>query len=96
VACYEARRRNPGLVLDFYNERRKAVREARSNAAHLALIELERAYDVRIVTQNVDDLYEWARSSSVLHGLRLSGEPARRTAEFFKAFKEKVILIDSH
>ena len=58
VACPEAWRRNPGLVLDFYNERRKAVREAQPNAAHLALVELERAYDVRIVTQNVDDLHK--------------------------------------
>ena len=54
-------------MLDFYNERRKAVREAQPNAAHLALVELERAYDVRIVTQNVDDLHERAGSSSVLH-----------------------------
>ena len=67
VACPEAWRRNPGLVLDFYNERRKAVREAHPNAAHLSLVELERAYDVRIVTQNVDDLHERAGSSSVLH-----------------------------
>jgi NAD-dependent deacetylase len=67
VACPEAWRRNPGLVLDFYNERRKAVREAQPNAAHKALVDLERAYDVRIVTQNVDDLHERAGSSSVLH-----------------------------
>ena len=67
VACPEAWRRNPGVVLDFYNERRKAVREAHPNAAHLSLVELERAYDVRIVTQNVDDLHERAGSSSVLH-----------------------------
>ena len=67
VACPVAWRRNPGLVLDFYNERRKAVREAQPNAAHRALVELERAYDVRIVTQNVDDLHERAGSSSVLH-----------------------------
>ena len=67
VACPEAWRRNPGLVLDFYNERRKAVREAQPNGAHLALTELERAYDVRIVTQNVDDLHERAGSSGVLH-----------------------------
>jgi NAD-dependent deacetylase len=67
VACPDAWRRNPGLVLDFYNERRKAVREAQPNAAHLALVELERSYDVRIVTQNVDDLHERAGSSGVLH-----------------------------
>ena len=67
VACPEAWRRTPGFVLDFYNERRKAVRDAQPNAAHRALFELERAYDVRIVTQNVDDLHERAGSSSVLH-----------------------------
>ena len=67
VASPEAWRRDPGLVLDFYNERRRAVREAEPNAAHRALVELERAYDVRIVTQNVDDLHERAGSTSVLH-----------------------------
>ncbi len=67
VASPEAWRRDPELVLDFYNERRRAVREAKPNAAHRALVELERAYDVRIVTQNVDDLHERAGSSRVLH-----------------------------
>ena len=67
VACPEAWRRNPGLVLDFYNERRKAVREAQPNAAHRALVDLERAYDVRIISQNVDDLHERAGSTRVLH-----------------------------
>jgi len=67
VACPEAWRRNPGLVFGFYNERRKAVREAQPNAAHRALVELERAHDVRIVTQNVDDLHERAGSTRVLH-----------------------------
>ena len=67
VASPEAWRRDPGLVLDFYNERRRAVREALPNAAHRALVELERAHDVRIVTQNVDDLHERAGSSRVLH-----------------------------
>ena len=67
VASPEAWARDPGLVLDFYNERRRAVRGASPNAAHLALVDLEREYDVRIVTQNVDDLHERAGSSSVLH-----------------------------
>jgi NAD-dependent deacetylase len=67
VASPEAWRRNPGLVLDFYNERRRGVREAAPNAAHRALVDLERGYDVRIVTQNVDDLHERAGSSHVLH-----------------------------
>lgn len=67
VACPEAWAANPGLVLDFYNQRRRAVRAARPNAAHRALVTLEQAFDVRIVTQNVDDLHERAGSAHVLH-----------------------------
>jgi NAD-dependent deacetylase len=67
VACPEAWARDPARVLRFYNERRRAVREAQPNAAHRALVDLERAYDVRIVTQNVDDLHERAGSKQVLH-----------------------------
>ena len=67
VATPEAWAANPGLVLDFYNQRRRAVRAAQPNAAHRALVDLERAYDVRIVTQNVDDLHERAGSTQVLH-----------------------------
>ena len=67
VACPEAWARDPGRVLRFYNERRRAVRAAEPNAAHRALVDLERAYDVRVVTQNVDDLHERAGSTRVLH-----------------------------
>jgi NAD-dependent deacetylase len=67
VACPEAWARDPARVLCFYNERRRAVRAAEPNAAHRALVELEQAYDVRIVTQNVDDLHERAGSTHVLH-----------------------------
>jgi NAD-dependent deacetylase len=67
VASPEGWAANPELVLDFYNQRRRAVRAAAPNAAHRALVDLERAYDVRIVTQNVDDLHERAGSSQVLH-----------------------------
>lgn len=67
VATPEAWAKDPGLVLDFYNERRRAIRAAHPNAGHLALVDLERRYDVRIVTQNVDDLHERAGSSRVLH-----------------------------
>lgn len=58
---------NPALVLKFYNQRRREVRAASPNAAHRALVDLERAFDVRIVTQNVDDLHERAGSTNVLH-----------------------------
>jgi NAD-dependent deacetylase len=67
VATPEAWDRDPARVLRFYNERRQAVRASQPNAAHRALVELERAYDVRIVTQNVDDLHERAGSTQVLH-----------------------------
>ena len=67
VASPEGWAANPALVLDFYNQRRRAVRAAEPNAAHRALVDLERIYDVRIITQNVDDLHERAGSSHVLH-----------------------------
>jgi NAD-dependent deacetylase len=67
VASPRAWATNPGLVLEFYNQRRQAVRKAVPNAAHRALVDLERTYEVCIVTQNVDDLHERAGSSHVLH-----------------------------
>ena len=61
-------------MLEFYNQRRRAVRAAAPNAAHKALVDLERAYDVRIVTQNVDDLHERAGSvvDAHVHGSLLA------------------------
>ena len=67
VATPEAWAKDPVLVLEFYNKRRRKVRAAQPNAAHRALVDLESAYDVRIVTQNVDDLHERAGSMHVLH-----------------------------
>ncbi len=67
VASPEGWRRNPELVLEFYNQRRKQAREAVPNAAHTALAQLEDSFEVHIVTQNVDDLHERAGSSRVLH-----------------------------
>ena len=55
------------MVLDFYNQRRKAVIEAEPNEAHKILAELEKYYDVQIITQNIDDLHERGGSSNVLH-----------------------------
>ena len=55
------------LVLRFYNERRKQLLETTPNPGHLGLVELEKDFDVRIVTQNVDDLHERAGSSHILH-----------------------------
>lgn len=67
VATPEAWSRNPGLVQNFYNERRKSVLEAEPNAAHYALVKLEEKYNVTIITQNIDDLHERAGSSKIIH-----------------------------
>lgn len=60
-------KRNPELVLKFYNERRAQARLAQPNAGHLALAELQDSFEVIIITQNVDDLHEKAGSAAVLH-----------------------------
>lgn len=67
VATPEAWRRDPALVLKFYNERRRALLHAEPNAAHLALAELENTFAVTIITQNVDNLHERAGSTHVIH-----------------------------
>ncbi|MDB5223353.1 MAG: NAD-dependent deacylase [Chitinophagaceae bacterium] len=67
VATPGAFRRNPELVLDFYNMRRKDVAGASPNAAHTGLAELEKNFDVTIVTQNIDDLHERGGSTNVIH-----------------------------
>ncbi len=59
--------KNRKLVLDFYNERRRQVKLATPNAAHLALSRLQDKYDVTIVTQNIDDLHERAGSKKIIH-----------------------------
>ena len=67
VATYDAYLRNPKLVLDFYNERRRQLFHVQPNEAHRQLVRLEEKYDVHIVTQNIDNLHEQAGSSQVLH-----------------------------
>lgn len=67
VASPEGWHRNPELVLDFYNQRRRQLHEVEPNAGHLILAELEKDFDVHIITQNVDNLHERAGSSNVLH-----------------------------
>jgi NAD-dependent deacetylase len=67
VATYDAYLRNPQLVLDFYNQRRRELFKAEPNEAHRQLVRLEEKYDVHIVTQNIDNLHERAGSSQVLH-----------------------------
>lgn len=67
VATPEAWRKNPELVQKFYNERRKVILKTQANLAHQFLVELEKKYDVQIVTQNIDDLHERAGSKKVMH-----------------------------
>ena len=78
VATPRAWRKDPQLVLDFYNYRRKNVLDAQPNAAHYGLAELEKNFDVTIITQNIDDLHERAGSTNVLH---LHGEIFKMRSE---------------
>ncbi|HEY6505967.1 MAG TPA: NAD-dependent deacylase [Chitinophagaceae bacterium] len=78
VATPRAWKKNPQLVLDFYNYRRKNVLDAAPNAAHYGLAELEKLFDVHIITQNIDDLHERAGSTKVLH---LHGEILKMRSE---------------
>src|ERR1700741_4625544 len=67
VATPRAWYKDPQLVLDFYNYRRKDVLKAEPNAAHKGLAALEEHYDIHIITQNIDDLHERAGSTKVMH-----------------------------
>lgn len=67
VASPEGWKKNPQLVLDFYNDRRRDVAAAEPNAAHTGLADLEKDYNVTIITQNIDDLHERGGSSKVVH-----------------------------
>lgn len=80
VASPQGWEKNPQLVLDFYNQRRKAAMAVEPNAGHRSLVELEKHYEVVVITQNVDNLHERAGSSRVIH---LHGElfQSRSTAD---------------
>lgn len=67
VASIDGWYRNPGLVLDFYNERRRQLGTVKPNAAHYAIASLEKEYDVTVITQNVDNLHERADSTRIIH-----------------------------
>lgn len=67
VASIDGWYRNPELVMDFYNQRRKQLFEVEPNAGHYGIADLEKWFDVSVITQNVDDLHERAGSSKVLH-----------------------------
>ena len=78
VATPRAFKKDPQLVLDFYNQRRKDVAAALPNAAHIGLAELEKDFNVTIVTQNIDDLHERSGSTNVIH---LHGEIFKMRSE---------------
>jgi len=67
VASPEGFRKNPALVLDFYNQRRRQLRDVQPNEAHTIIASLEADFDVTVITQNVDDLHERGGSTHVLH-----------------------------
>ena len=67
VASPQGWQKNQELVLDFYNQRRKNAHTVKPNAAHEALADLEKDFDVLIITQNVDDLHERAGSTNIIH-----------------------------
>lgn len=79
VASPEGFSRNPAVVLDFYNQRRRQLLTVQPNAAHIALAELEKNHEVTIITQNVDDLHERAGSTNVIH---LHGELLKARSTF--------------
>ena len=78
VATPRAWKKNPQLVLDFYNMRRADVAKAKPNAAHRGLADLEKDFDVTVITQNIDDLHERAGSTNVVH---LHGEIFKMRSE---------------
>jgi NAD-dependent deacetylase len=78
VATPGAFKRNPQLVLDFYNQRRRDVAAAQPNAAHIGLATLEKEFHITIITQNIDDLHERAGSTNILH---LHGEIFKMRSE---------------
>jgi len=85
VATPEGFAKNPELVLEFYNQRRRQLLEVEPNSAHHDLAQLEQHFKVTIITQNVDDLHERAGSSRVIH---LHGEliKARNTVDDYTLF----------
>ena len=89
VATPEAWARNPQLVQDFYNQRRKHILQAQPNRAHQLIAQLQQHYHINVITQNIDDLHERAGSDHVLHlhgNIRLaksSGPNAEYSTEFY-------------
>lgn len=93
VASPQGFANNPALVLNFYNQRRKQLFEVQPNSAHFALADLEKSYDVTIITQNVDDLHERANSTEVihLHGELLKARSVKNDTTSFDWHKDIVL-----
>jgi NAD-dependent deacetylase len=95
VASPEGFYNNPELVLDFYNQRRRQLLTVKPNKAHLNVKELEKEFNVNIITQNVDDLHERAESSNILH---LHGELLKvrstKNPELIYPWKSDLVLGD--
>lgn len=92
VATPEAWQRNPELVQNFYNERRRSVFNAKPNAAHLALADLDEYFDTLIITQNIDDLHEKAGSKAIihLHGEIMYARSSKNAALLYKLGGEDI------
>ena len=86
VASPQGFTKNPALVLDFYNQRRRQLMNVSPNTAHAALVDLEKQFNVTIITQNVDDLHERAGSSHIIH---LHGELLKVSCT-----KQKELVLD--
>lgn len=95
VASIDGWYRNPALMLTFYNERRAQLGQVRPNAAHFAIAELEKDWDVTVVTQNVDNLHERAGSTRIihLHGELTKVRPENSCNEMDDYSEEKVFDI---
>lgn len=96
VASIDAWHKNPSLVLDFYNVRRRQLHEVQPHLGHEALVALEEQYEVTIVTQNIDDLHERAGSTGIIH---LHGElfKARSTKneKLIYEWRQDILIGDS-
>jgi len=92
VATPQAWAKNPALVLEFYNQRRKQLLEVEPNSGHFGLAELEKHFDVHIVTQNVDNLHERAGSTKILHlhGELMKVRSTGANAEVFELSPENI------
>ena len=86
VASPEGFAAQPELVLEFYNQRRRQIVDARPNEGHVALARLEDLFDVHVITQNIDDLHERAGSTQVLH---LHGEIRRA-----RSTRDPLVVVD--